>query len=78
MVLFPGCKHHVGIPDLQALSYAALNSYSAPTTDTVVIFTGIDEYFQQVALGTGSPNTTDVISAISTALTTAYSAGARE
>ncbi len=68
----------MGIADLQAQSYASLNSYAAPTTDTIVIFTGVDEYYQQVGIGTGSPNTTDVISAISSALSTAYNAGARE
>lgn len=64
--------------DLQAQAYASLNAFAAPTTDTVVIFTGVDEYYQQAGLGNGTPNTTDVISAISTALSTAYSAGARE
>lgn len=63
---------------MQAQSYASLNAYAAPRTDTVVIFTGVDEYYQQVGLGTGNGNTTDVISAISTALGIAYSAGARE
>lgn len=62
----------------QAQSYASLNAYAAPTTDTVVIFTGVDEYYQQVGLGSGSANTTDVISSISSALTTAYTAGARD
>ena len=61
---------------MQAEAYAALNSV-APPTDTVVIFTGVDEYYQQISLKTGAPNTTDVISAISTALSTAYDAGAR-
>ena len=72
------CKRDEGVADLQAQSYATLNAYAAPRTDTIVIFTGIDEYFQQVELGTEAPNTTDVISAISTALSTAYDAGARK
>ena len=71
-------KQYGGVADLQAQSYATLNAYAAPRTDTIVIFTGVDEYFQQVALDTGAPNATDVISAISTALATAYDAGARE
>lgn len=63
---------------MQAQAYAALNGEAAPLTDVVVIFTGVDEYYQQTSVGTGAPNVTDVIDAIDLALRTAYDAGARK
>ena len=70
MIVWSGC--------LQAEAYAALNADATATgTDTVVIFTGADEYYQQIALGTSPPSSEDVISAVNETMSLAYTAGAR-
>ena len=64
---------------MQAEAYAALNADStASGTDTVIIFTGIDEYYQKLELKTGTPTPDDIISAVNESLSIAYTAGARK
>ena len=64
---------------MQADAYAALNAGATATaTDVVIIFTGIDEYFQKSELNTGPVTSDEVISAINETLSIAYEAGARK